>query len=103
MRQAQIYPNDGEAHYDIFIEIEDQTMDDDLDDLSRGFDNLLRSKAELYDRNRKFESLNSLKLYLMKKGWQSHLYDLREAAGAPRSQIKLDAMIKEKPEDEWIA
>ena len=102
LRQAQIYPNDGQAHYDIFIEIENHTVEDDLDDLSRDFDSLLCSKAELYDRNRKFESLNSLKLYLMKKGWQSHLYDLREATGAPRSQIKLDAMIKEKPEDEWI-
>ena len=38
----------------------------------------------------------------MKEGWQSHLYDLREEKGAPRSQIKLDAVIKEKPEEEWL-
>lgn len=102
LRQAQIYPNDNEAHYDIFIELEEQNIDGDLDDLSMAFDDFLRSKAELYDRNRKFESLNQLELCLMKEGWQSHLYDLREATGAPRSQIKLDAMIKKKPEEEWM-
>ena len=90
-------------HYDIFIELEENAGSIDLVELSADFDKLLRSKAELYDRNRKFESLNQLKLYLMKNGWQSHLYDLREAAGAPRSQVKLDALIKEKPDDEWFA
>ena len=103
LRQAQIYPNDAELHYDIFIELEENAGSIDLVELSADFDKLLRSKAELYDRNRKFESLNQLKLYLMKNGWQSHLYDLREAAGAPRSQVKLDALIKEKPDDEWFA
>lgn len=103
LRQAQIYPNNEQLHYDIFIEMEDLKIDDiSLTELSVDFDNLLREDAELYDRNRKFESLNQLELYLMKEGWQSHLYDLREEKGAPRSQIKLDAVIKEKPEDEWL-
>lgn len=103
LRQAQIYPNNELLHYDIFIELEDSQINDiDLNELSVDFDNLLREDAELYDRNRKFKSLNQLELYLMKEGWQSHLYDLREETGAPRSQIKLDAVIKEKPEEEWL-
>lgn len=103
LRQAQIYPNNELLHYDIFIELEDSQIDEiNLNELSVDFDNLLREDAELYDRNRKFKSLNQLELYLMKDGWQSHLYDLREETGAPRSQIKLDAVIKEKPEEKWL-
>ena len=57
LRQAQIYPNNEQLHYDIFIEMEDLKIDDiSLTELSADFDNLLREDAELYDRNRKFES-----------------------------------------------
>lgn len=102
LRQAQIYPNNPKLRYDIFVECEDEIENLDLLSLSKFFDELLREKLELYDRNRKFESLNQLKIYLMKQGWQSYLYDLKEQNGAPKAQIKLDSLIKEKPEKEWI-
>ena len=102
LRQAQIFPNNPELKYDIFVEFEEEIKDLDLNAFSKEFDDLLRQKLELYDRNRKFESLNQLNIYLMKQGWQNHLYDLKEKNGAPKAQIKLDTLIKEKPEKEWI-
>lgn len=106
LRQAQIYPNNKEISYEIYIELENvnefNQKDIDLDSLNIEFDDLLRNKFELYNRNRKFESLEPLRIYVMREGWQKHLYDLKEKTGAPRSQVKLATMINEAPENEWI-
>lgn len=105
LRQAQIYPNLADSNYDIFIELENTKkieLIDNFEELSLKFDNILRENFELYDRNRKFKSINQLNIYFMKMGWQDYLYDKREETGAPRSQIKLDSMIKELPSKDWI-
>lgn len=102
LRQSQIYPNNKKISYEIYVELEETSCEINWDDFAVDFDKLLRSKFELYDRNRMLGSLDQLKVYSMKQGWQNYLYDLREATGAPKSQVKLDSMIKEAPSDKWI-
>ena len=100
-RQAQIYPNNDDLCYEIYVELEDSSNVNVLK-LSKDFDNVLREKFELYGRNREFESLNEVKIILMKDGWQKSLYDTKDTGNVPRSQIKLEAMILKRPDNEWI-
>ena len=100
-RQAQIYPNNDDLCYEIYVELEDSSNVNVLK-LSKDFDNVLREKFELYGRNREFESLNEVKIILMKDGWQKSLYDTKDTGNVPRSQINLEAMILKRPDNEWI-
>lgn len=102
LRQGQIYPNNKTLSYEIYIELEEDNHEINWDAFAFDFDELLREKFELYDRNRKFGSLNQLKTHVMKQGWQNYLYNMKEATGAPKSQVKLESMIKEAPSEEWI-
>lgn len=98
--QAQIYPDLESASYEIYIEVEEENPKHQ--NLSEEFDELLRKKFELYDRNRKFDSIKALNLNLMEHGWQNQLYKNKENGGIPQSQVKLESIITKKPEEKWI-
>lgn len=104
VRQAQVYEDVPAQSYRIYVEPEPTACPDgpDLGALSERLDVMLREEFELYDRNRKLGSLNRPSSFLMRSGWQESLYDRREAEGAPRSQIKLDAKTRDPPEDRWV-
>ncbi|HJH57083.1 MAG TPA: hypothetical protein IAC83_03325, partial [Euryarchaeota archaeon] len=65
-------------------------------------DGLLRGSYDLYDRNRMFGSLNGPIVTIMRDGWQESMFAEREAQGAPRSQIKLDARAMSVPDERWV-
>lgn len=102
LTQAQILPDLTSSNYQIFIEVEENQKNPDLNRLSKEFDKLLRNKFELYNRNRNFDSIKALKLNLMKNGWQKQLYKNKEKNGIPQSQVKLESIINKKPEEKWI-
>lgn len=97
--QSQIFEDLNNSNYQIFIELEDENS---IKHLEKEFDDLVRTKFELYDRNRKFNSINSLEFNLMKTGWQKHLYESKEKKDIPQSQVKIETIINEKPDLEWI-
>lgn len=101
LRQSQIYPNNENINYEIYIELENSENVDNLK-LSSDFDNILKNEFELYGRNRGFGSLNELRIILMKDGWQNSLYNAKDSGNVPRSQIKLESMISKQPGDEWV-
>lgn len=100
--QCQIYQNLEDSCYDIYLELENYPNGLDKNILSNEFDEILKENFELYERNRKFESLKRLNFFFMKKGWQSHLYKEKEKSGAPQSQIKLESITNEKVDSQWI-
>ena len=101
VRQAQVRENLETQAYDVYIEPEGRT-DVPTAEMSERLDGLLRGSYDLYDRNRMFGSLNGPIVTIMRDGWQESMFAEREAQGAPRSQIKLDARAMSVPDERWV-
>ena len=101
VRQAQVRENLETQAYDVYIEPEGRT-DVPTAEISERLDGLLRGSYDLYDRNRMFGSLNGPIVTIMRDGWQESMFAEREAQGAPRSQIKLDARAMSVPDERWV-
>ena len=101
VRQAQVRENLEAQAYDVYIELEGRT-DVPTAEMSERLDGLLRGSYDLYDRNRMFGSLNGPIVTIMRDGWQESMFAEREAQGAPRSQIKLDARAMSVPDERWV-
>ena len=101
VRQAQVRENLEAQAYDVYIEPEGRT-DVPTAEMSERLDGLLRGSYDLYDRNRMFGSLNGPIVTIMRDGWQESMFAEREAQGAPRSQIKLDARAMSVPDERWV-
>ena len=101
VRQAQVRENLEAQAYDVYIEPEGRT-DVPTAEMSECLDGLLRGSYDLYDRNRMFGSLNGPIVTIMRDGWQESMFAEREAQGAPRSQIKLDARAMSVPDERWV-
>lgn len=101
VRQAQVRENLEAQAYDVYIELEGRT-DVPTAEMSERLDGLLRGSYDLYDRNRMFGSLNGPIVTIMRGGWQESMFAEREAQGAPRSQIKLDARAMSVPDERWV-
>lgn len=103
MKQAQIFPDNENSRYVIFMELEgNSSIDFNISNFEELLDNRLKEGFDLYGRNRKFESLQAPQVVLMKNGWQDNLFALKEQKGTPKSQIKLESMIIKVPENKWI-
>lgn len=101
VRQTQVRENLETQAYDVYIEPEGRT-DVPTAEMSERLDGLLRGSYDLYDRNRMFGSLNGPIVTIMRDGWQESMFAEREAQGAPRSQIKLDARAMSVPDERWV-
>ncbi len=97
VRQAQVWPDNEGRCYQLFLELESEDAE-----VPQDLDAYIRSEFPMYGRNRDFGAMEPVRVFLMRKGWQDHLFEVREASGAPVSQIKLDALTRSRPEDEWI-
>ena len=101
-RQVQIHGNVAAQRYDVYVEPEPGHGPVDTGAWADALDSGLRRAYELYDRNRGLGSIGRPAVHLMRAGWQDSLYAEREARGAPRSQVKLDARIDSPPGEEWV-
>ncbi len=97
IHQAQVWPHNEGRCYQLFLEMDSDTGLDPAD-----MDAYICSTFPMYKRNRDFGAMEPMHVFLMRRGWQDHLFELREASGAPASQIKLDSLAKSRPENEWI-
>ncbi len=95
IRQAQVWPDYDSRCYQLFLE-----SDIGLDPVD--LDSFIGSSFPMYGRNRDFGAMEPVRVFRMREGWQDHLFEVREASGAPVSQIKLDSLAKTRPEDDWI-
>ncbi len=98
VRQAQVWPDEADRRYQLFIELELGQMSCTSDEL----DAFVCGAFPMYGRNRNFGAIQGMRVFMMRAGWQSSLYKLREANGAPASQIKLEALAKVRPDDGWV-
>ncbi len=98
VRQAQVWPDEENRCYQLFIEFESDCVDITVDEL----DELVKNTFQLYSLNRNFGSIEKLHVFIMKKGWQEALYKIKEESGTPISQIKMESLSKTRPDENWI-
>ena len=97
---TQVYPDADSKNYVICTEI--KSIPDDMAAFEEKLDEGLRNKLEQYDIYRG-KLLNPLKVKLMKKGWSESLMKKFARGNATVAQVKVPVIIKEMPDDEWIA
>ncbi|MDR2830910.1 MAG: GH3 auxin-responsive promoter family protein [Methanobrevibacter sp.] len=100
--QSQVYPNLDGSYYEIFIEIAKDDPCLDLNIFSKDFDDCLVHNFESYGRHRELKTIKPLNVYLVKKGYQNHLYGIEKFKNMVKEQIKLPIMINKRIGDEWI-
>ena len=96
VRQLQIYQNEAEKRYDIYIEPVEGHLPID-EQTNRDIDTLLAHELNGYNLFRnEMHVLNELKVVEMWQGWQQSLYDkASRKAGMTNGQIKLSLIAKE--------
>lgn len=101
--QLQVFANQDERCYICYIE--------PIKEITRLSATALEHKAHEKMCARSFtyefycvkqKMMNSLKIVIMKQGWQNHLYKTKTLSSISIAQIKLPVMIKQKAESEWI-
>lgn len=103
IRQLQIYPNDQEKRYDIYIE----PIEGHLpigEQINHDIDSMLAHQFIGYHLFRgEMHVLNELTVTEMKQGWQQSLYERgSRKAGMTNGQMKLPLIAKEPVEEQFI-
>jgi len=98
-----IVPNEDEKYYHFYIEV--PSLSGNIKDISQKIEvlleKLLQSETLIYPIFREQKLLQSLKLTLMKEGWQEALYKEQTNENRSRTQVKLPLIYEKLPKKEF--